>query len=176
MRRKLILVLILTVLVSLSIVRFIHINEKYPNPMIIETGIGEECVCFNTKIEIISGTFLTYEDLDEKSILRGETSPDMKILQVRIRLHAKENTRIPLFRMAAQNGLMKNNPMYLMMLELYEGTSIEMKTGEEKEVVLFYSFDRNVYYRKDWDNMENRKWTVEIVDTYPYRYLMEIPL
>ena len=149
MRRKLILVLILTVLVSLSIVRFIHINEKYPNP---------------------------YEDLDEKSILRGETSPDMKILQVRIRLHAKENTRIPLFRMAAQNGLMKNNPMYLMMLELYEGTSIEMKTGEEKEVVLFYSFDRNAYYKKDWDNMENRKWTVEIVDTYPYRYLMEIPL
>lgn len=176
MKRKVYFVLISTIFVSLSIVRYNQINNRYPNPMIVQCAIGDTCTCFNAEIEVISGRFLSYTDLDEESILRTEVNSDMTVLEVQIRLTANEETQIPLNRMAAQNGLMCNNPMYIMMLELYNGTRIEMEKGEEKEVTLFYSFDQNAYYSKDWDRMKYQKWNIEIVDTYPYRFLMEIPL
>ena len=161
MKRKVYFVLISTIFVSLSIVRYNQINNRYPNPMIVQCAIGDTCTCFNAEIEVISGRFLSYTDLDEESILRTEVNSDMTVLEVQIRLTANEETQIPLNRMV---------------LELDNGTRIEMEKGEEKEVTLFYSFDQNAYYSKDWDRMKYQKWNIEIVDTYPYRFLMEIPL
>lgn len=174
-KRKLVWMIVLVIVTGISIVRYDQINRKYPNPRIIETGCGETGTCFNTEIEIMSGTFRSYEELEADSVLRSELSEDMKVLEVRMRLKAKEDTEVPLFRMAAQNGLMVNNPMYIMMLELYDGTRIQMKQGEEQEIVLYYSFLQSSFYEKDWDRMETEKWKIEMVDTYPYRYLMEIP-
>lgn len=178
-------VLLLGVVIFSSF-RIYNLNNKYPNPKIVEYPIGQSISGGGIDIVVEGSELIDGERLKEivpdyiygvKNTDGSELGNDqVRILLVNLKITntTDEPQNMTVCQIYAESLTCANG----IDAELYEELNvdkgnpirIELDPNEEMEVVLPYSFCSRQFKSKDWNNIDNRVFDLSLA-TYPIKYI-----
>lgn len=162
-----------------SVLRIIHVNDKYKTPSVITYNQGEELTGKNLKFQVTESRLMDKEEFeseycefDENDENRELLNKEMKVLIVDFKIDniGQNISEFVFFDFVAQSGAWANGWSLEMYRKLndYNSNSIEIAPGESKELKLVFCMYDIQFKNSSWNNIENRKFYI-VVDCYPVK-------
>ena len=178
--KKVIVVLIISLLLLLGTVQIFAINMRYPSPIDTPTEIGEttsyfgvEMTCTGKSIDSIKNTCAKYGmEIPLEYYQYGMNLDDLNICNIFITFQnnsSETQSTYPYF-FHLVSGVWENT----IGPELYRGFNntdqlkIELEPGETKTIVLPIQMERMFFTDKEWNSIESQEFQL-LFTVYPFK-------
>lgn len=171
--------IVLLIIIVLGISNSVKINKKYPNPEVVQINAGEELEYNDACIRVVNTEVINWLDLKENYPQATQdyiADDESRVIHITLMAKGLKETRVDLTEFAVQNGLTATQLLYSMIVETGGTTRVELSMGETKEVDMYFLFYKEWFYEKDWEKWEDFEFYLEVLYTYPTRYLLELEL
>lgn len=153
-----------------------RINSMYPNPMPISAKLNEEINYKEISIQVSGYKFISLAELKEQysDVDFSYIAGDAVAVKLNLELNSDENTKLNLADFVLQNDLLAQAPDIAIAYEDIGQITVEIPAGECLTVPVSFIFQEQAFYESDWQKIREFKYTLEIVDTYPKRYMITL--